>query len=161
MAFLHYWIFGLANVIGNLVAQKVIVEKGIIKVIHKEKKKPDLTDDINDSYGEFPRAMKARLFENIRKVLLQCEVPMKDSVIVNGKVMPKQKKVQGRQTTVKEWTDNDMGLPKNSPQHTDKVQFVCMATLLRDIMDGILKYGWDPQIKRCGDSNHGLELYLR
>jgi hypothetical protein len=54
-----------------------------------------------------------------------------------------------------------MGLPKISTQHTDKVHFACMATLVRDIMDGILKYGWDPKIGRSKDSNHGLELYLR
>jgi hypothetical protein len=81
---------------------------------------------------------------------------------VAGSGKPKTKKPKIRQVKpVTEWKDTDLGLPRHSTQHTDKVTFACMATLVRDIMDGILKYGWDPKIGRNGDSNHALELYLR
>jgi hypothetical protein len=55
MAFLHYWIFGLANVIGNQIALMVMVEKGIIKIVCAANKNPDIAEDIvAHIMGNFP-----------------------------------------------------------------------------------------------------------
>jgi hypothetical protein len=162
MNFLSYWIFGLANVIGNQIALKVIVEKGILKIVRSAKGNEFIGKDVHDHYGKFPNAEKAGLFGTIRQALSDSNVKLRRPIEVAGSEKLKTKKPNSRQVVpVTEWKDTDLGLPRHSNMHTDKVTFSCMATLVRDIMDGILKYGWDPKIPRKGDSNHALELYLR